>query len=101
MKAVDKIYNVKLEGQSFRLRFVPEESPSKKGVNMQFVMDNEPEDPRDTQEMANKISVALQKKFGDAGIAINYNDRNAYKNVISFIVPMDSISKMLVEVLKG
>jgi len=101
MKAVDKIYNVKLEGQSFRLRFVPEESPTKQGINMQFVMQNELEDPRDTQEMANKISVALQKKFGDAGIAINYNDRNAYKNVISFIVPMDSISKMLVEVLKG
>jgi len=101
MKPATKIYNVTLEGQTFKLRFVPEESPTKQGINMQFVMQNEPEDPRDTQALANKMSVALQKKFGNAGIAVTYNDRNAYKNVISFIVPMDSISKMLVDALKG
>lgn len=101
MKATGKIYNVTVQGQNFKLRFVPEESPTKQGINMQFVMQNEPEDPRDTQELANKISVALQKKYGDAGVAITYNDRNPYKNVISFIVPIDSISKMLVDVLKG
>lgn len=101
MKSASKIYNVTLEGQSFKLRFVPEESPTKQGINMQFVMQNEPEDPRDKQALANKISVALQKKYGDAGVAITYNDRNPYKNVISFIVPIDSIAKMLVDVLKG
>lgn len=101
MKAETKIYNVTLEGQNFKLRFVPEESPTKQGINMQFVMENEPEDPRDTQALANKISVVLQKKFGESGVAITYNDRNAYKNVISFIVPLNSVSKMLVDILKG
>jgi hypothetical protein len=98
MKSASKIYNVTLEGQSFKLRFVPEESPTKQGVKLQFVMENEPENK---QALADKISVALQKKFGDAGVAITYNDREAYKNVISFIVPMDSIAKMLVNIIKG
>jgi hypothetical protein len=98
MQTSGKIYNVNLEGQSFKLRFVPEESPTKQGVKLQFVMQNEPENK---QALADKISVALQKKFGDAGIAITYNDREAYNNVISFIVPMDSIAKMLVNIIKG
>jgi hypothetical protein len=51
--------------------------------------------------LANKISVALQKRFGDSGIALDYNERNPYKNVISFIVPLNSISKILMDVIKG
>jgi hypothetical protein len=71
------------------------------GINMRFVMENPLEDPRNKQELANKISVVLQKKYGDAGIAITYNDRSPYINVISFIVPIDAISKVLVDVLKN
>lgn len=101
MKSSSKIYNVTLEGQNFKLRFIPEESPTKQGIKLQFVMQEEPEDPRDKQALASKISVLLQKKFSDAGIAISYNDREAYRNVISYIVPMDSIAKILVDILKG
>jgi hypothetical protein len=64
-------------------------------------MENEVIDPREKQDIANKISVALQKKYGEAGLAIAFNDRNPYKNVISFIIPLDAISKMLVNILKG
>lgn len=101
MKPIEPIYNVTILGQKLKLRFIPEDSPTKMGINMQFVMENEPEDPRDKQELSSKISVALQKKFGDSGIAIAFNDRNPYKNVISFIVPIDSISKLLVNALKN
>lgn len=101
MKSSATIYNVTLEGQNFKLRFVPEESPTKQGINMQFVMQDVPEDVRDVQMLSDKISIALQKKFGDAGIAIDKNERNPYKNVISFIVPLESVSRFLVSVLKG
>jgi len=47
------------------------------------------------------LPILLQKKYGDAGIAVAFNDRNPYKNVISFIVPIDAISKVLVDVLKN
>ena len=101
MQPTGPIYSVTLQGNKLKLRFTVEESPSKMGVNMQFVFDDVPQDPRDKQELTNKISVALQKKFGDAGIAIDYNDRNPYENVISFIVPLDSVSKMLMSALKS
>lgn len=101
MKSIAPIYNVTIAGQNLKLSFVSEESPTKMGINMRFVMETPPEDPRDKQELANKISVVLQKKFGDAGIAVAFNDRNPYLNVISFIVPIDAISKVLVDVLKN
>jgi hypothetical protein len=101
MKSLGPIYNVTIAGQNLKLSFVTEDSPTKMGINMRFVMENPPEDLRDKQELANKISVVLQKKYGDAGIAVAFNDRNPYKNVISFIVPIDTISKVLVDVLKN
>lgn len=94
-------YPVTIEGQNMILQFETSDAPTKKGINLQFVMQNPPEDQRQTQELANKISVALQKRFGDAGIAVDYNERNAYKNVISFIVPLTTISDYLMSVLKG
>lgn len=94
-------YPITIAGQKLTLRFETSDSPTKKGINLQFVMENEPTDPRETQELANKISVALQKRFGDAGIAIDYNERNPYKNVVSFIVPIATISDYLMNVLKG
>ena len=101
MQPVAPIYNITVAGQNMKLKFATSDSPTKLGINMQFVMENEPEDIRDKQELSNKISVALQKKFGDSGIAVAFNDRNPYKNVISFIVPMDAVSKMLVDILKS
>jgi len=53
------------------------------------------------QDIATKISVALQKKYGEAGLEIAFNERNPFNNVISFIIPLDAISKMLVNILKG
>jgi hypothetical protein len=101
MQQLSPIYNVTIAGQKMKLKFTTSDSPTKLGINMQFVMENEPEDIRDKQELSNKISVALQKKYGESGIAVAFNDRNPYKNVISFIVPMDAISKMLVDILKS
>ena len=101
MDSSAKIYIVTLEGQTFKLRFIPEESPTKQGINMQFVMQGKMQDVRDKQALADKIGVALQKKFGDIGIMIDYNDRNPYENVISFIVPMQSIASLLMKALKG
>jgi hypothetical protein len=32
---------------------------------------------------------------------VDYDDRNPYRNVIGFIVPLASVSNMLVKILKG
>jgi len=94
-------YPITIAGQKLLLQFAISDASSKQGINMQFVMEQEPQDVRDRDALKDKLSVVLQKKFGDANIPLDYNERNPYKNVISFIVPMSSISKMLVDVLKG
>jgi hypothetical protein len=68
---------------------------------MQFVSKEDFADERDKQDLANKLSVVLQKKYGDAGIAIDYNERNPYKNVISYIIPLSAVSTIMMNMLKG
>jgi len=96
--------NLVIDGEkvTIPLQFEVEDSPTKKGINMQFLLSKDQiKDPRKKQEFANKISIALQKKFGEAGIAVDFNERNAYVNVVSFIVPMYSVSNWLINTLKG
>jgi len=100
-EAVNPKYSVTVAGKKYVLQFDLNTNPTKKGVKMQFVLDQEFEDPREKQALATKISVALQKRFGDSGIMVDYDDRNPYKNVIGFIVPLASVSKMLMDALKG
>jgi hypothetical protein len=68
---------------------------------MQFVLDQEFEDPRDKQALANEISVALQKRFGASNIVVDMDERNPYQNVIGFIVPLSSVAMLLIKSLKG
>jgi hypothetical protein len=96
--------NLSMDGENITipLQFDLSDASTKKGVNMQFVLPKEKiQDPRKKQEYANKISVALQKRFGEAGIPVDYNERNAYLNVVSFIIPLSAISGWLIKTLKG
>lgn len=94
-------YTVNVAGQSLVLKFDVNKNPTKMGVKLQFVLPDPDMDPRDKQELANKISTALQKRFGDAGVMIDYDTQTPYKNVIGFVVPIASISGMLVKIIKG
>jgi hypothetical protein len=96
--------NLSVDGEKLTipLQFDLSDADTKKGVNMQFVLPKEKiQDPRKKQEYANKISIALQKRFGEAGIPVDYNERNAYLNVVSFIIPLSAISGWLINTLKG
>jgi len=101
MEAINPRFNITVAGKKYSLQFDVNDNPTKKGVKMQFILDQEFEDPRDKQMLANEISVVLQKRFGASGIMIDYDDRNPYKNVIGFIVPINSIAIMLIKALKG
>lgn len=101
MNSLNPRYPITIQGQNMTLQFEISSAPTKKGINLQFVMSDAPEDPRVMQEISNKISVVLQKRFADSGIAVDYNERNPYKNVISFIVPLTAISKVMMDVIKG
>jgi hypothetical protein len=94
-------YPITIAGQKMVLQFVVSDAPTKQGIRLQFVMSKAPEDIREKDILKNKLSVVLQKLFGDAQISIDYDDRNPYENVIAYIVPMSSISNILVDILKG
>jgi hypothetical protein len=69
---------------------------------MQFILDpQEGIDPKVKAELTQKISTALQKRFGDAGVMVDFDDRNPYENVIGFLVPLTSVAKILTDILKG
>lgn len=101
MEAVNPKFNITIAGKKYQLQFDVNSNPTKKGVKLQFILDQEFQDPRDKQALANEISVTLQKRLGASNIMVDYDERNPYKNVIGFIVPLSSISMMLIKAMKG
>jgi len=93
--------SVTIEGQKLGLQFDLNTNPTKRGIKMQFILPSEDMEPEAKQELTQKISTALQKRFGNAGIMIDFDDRNPFQNVIGFLVPLDSVANMLTKILKG
>lgn len=95
-------YPVEVAGHHLTLRFDVNINKTKKGVKLQFVMKDIPQDPRQVQQMANEIGTELQQRFGDAGLQVIYDVENPYKNVVGFLIPLPSLADYLVKhVLKG
>lgn len=100
-KAVNPLFDITVAGKKYKLRFDVNDNPTKLGVKMQFIIDQEFEDPRDKQMLANEIAIALQKRYSNVGIVVDLDERNPYRNVIGFIVPLNTVAKMLIKALKG
>ena len=93
--------SVTIDGKKLGLLFDVNSNETKKGIKLHFVLDDDIQDPRQKQALASKISTALQTKFGNAGIVIDYDERSPYQNAISYLVPLQSISEILIKTLKG
>jgi hypothetical protein len=95
-------FPVEIAGHHLTLRFDVNINKTKKGVKLQFVMNDVPQDPRQAQQMANEIGTELQQKFGDANMQVIYDVENPYKNVIGFLLPLPSLADYIIKhVLKG
>lgn len=95
-------YPVEIAGHHLTLRFDVNINKTKKGVKLQFVMKDVPQDPRQVQQMANEIGTELQQKFGDDGLQVIYDVENPYKNVVGFLLPLPSLADYLIKhVIKG
>ena len=86
-----------IAGQQFTLRFDVNINKTKKGIKLQFVNDNLPQDIRMKQDLANKISAELQQRFGDAQLQILLDLENPYNNVIGFLIPLPSLANYMME----
>lgn len=95
-------FPVTIAGHSLTLRFDVNINKTKKGVKLQFVMKDVPQDPRQAQQLANEIGTELQEKFGAANMQIVYDVENPYKNVIGFLIPLPSLANSIIKnVFKG
>jgi len=95
-------FPVEIAGHHLTLRFDVNINKTKKGVKLQFVMNDVPTDPRQAQEMANEIGTELQEKFGQSNLQIVYDVENPYRNVIGFLIPLPSLANYLMKnVFKG
>ena len=90
-------YPVTIAGHDLTLRFDVNINKTKKGVKLQFVMKDVPQDPRQVQQMANEIGTELQGKFGAANLQVVYDVENPYKNVVGFLVPLPSLANYLIQ----
>ena len=95
-------FPVEIAGHHLTLRFDVNINKTKKGVKLQFVMNDIPQDPRQAQQIASEIGTELQQKFGDAGLQVVYDVENPYKNVIGFLLPLPSLANYLIKnIFKG
>lgn len=90
-------YPVTIAGHHLTLRFDVNINKTKKGVKLQFVMNDIPQDPRQAQQMASEIGTELQQKFGEAGLQVMYDVENPYKNVIGFLLPLPSLADYIIK----
>lgn len=90
-------YPVEIAGHHLTLRFDVNINKTKKGVKLQFVMKEMPQDPRQLQQIANEIGTELQEKFGAANMQIIYDVENPYKNVIGFLLPLPSLASSIMK----
>ena len=100
-EAANPIVNISIAGKKYRLRFDVNSNPTKVGIKLQFLLDHDIEDPKEKQKLASEISVALQKRLGESDVMVDYDERNPYKNVIGFIVPITAVAKMIISAMKG
>ena len=90
-------YPVTVAGHDLTLRFDVNINKTKKGVKLQFVMKDVPQDPRQLQQMANEIGTELQERFGEANLQVIYDVENPYRNVIGFLIPLPSLANYLIK----
>ena len=90
-------FPVEIAGHHLTLRFDVNINKTKKGVKLQFVMNDIPQDPREAQQLASEIGTELQQKFGDAGLQIVYDVENPYRNVVGFLLPLPSLADYLIK----
>lgn len=96
LQALIPEYPINIAGKDFTLRMDVNTNKTKKGIKLQFVSNDLPQDPRMKQQLANQIGTELQTNFGQAGIQVILDLENPYNNVIGFLIPLPSIANYII-----
>jgi hypothetical protein len=96
------LYKATLEGEEFNIIFDTNINPTKRGIKVRFQPINANVDIRRLAGQADKIAVALQKRFAEYSILIERDTEVKDPMVIGFIIPLSSLSEFIMKkVLKG
>lgn len=96
------LYKATLEGEEFNIVFDTNINPTKRGIKVRFQPTNTNVDIRRLAGQADKIAVALQKRFAEYNILIERDTEVKDPMVIGFIIPLSSVSEFIMKkVLKG
>ena len=98
LQALVPEYPINIAGKDFTLRMDVNTNKTKKGIKLQFVSNDLPQDPRMKQQLANQIGTELQTKFGEAKLQVILDLENPYNNVIGFLIPLPSIANYITQV---
>ena len=93
--AIPEYPGIEIAGQTFTLRMDVNNNKTKKGIKLQFVSNDLPQDVRQRQQLANNIGTELQRNFGDANLQVILDLENPYNNVIGFLIPLPSIANYI------
>lgn len=93
--AITEYPGIEIAGQTFTLRMDVNNNRTKKGIKLQFVSNDLPQDIRQRQQLANNIGTELQRNFGDANLQVILDLENPYNNVIGFLIPLPSIANYI------
>lgn len=96
------LYKATLEGEDFNVVFDTNINPTKRGIKIRFEPVNQNIDVRKLSSQADKIAVALQKRFADFNLLIERDTEVKNPMTIGFIMPLSSVSEFIMKrVLKG
>jgi hypothetical protein len=90
-------FPINIDGHRLTLRFDVNINKTKKGVKLQFVLPDVPQDPRKAQQITNELGTKLQQKFAESGLQIIQDLENPYKNVIGFLIPLPSLATFIIK----
>jgi hypothetical protein len=95
-------YKVTLKGTPMSVTFDVNNNPTKRGIKMRFNLLQGGADVNSLNNLANEMTVILQKKFADKGLQINRDTEVEDPSTIGFIIPIASITDFIMnKVIKG
>lgn len=95
-------YKVRLEGVGFTVQFDTNINETKRGLKMRFHPEQGEMDIRKLSDLAQKLTLILQKQFSAVGLQIDRDTQVQDPTTIGYIVQLPSLANFIMNrVIKG
>lgn len=95
-------YKVILQGVTFVVQFDTNINETKRGLKMRFHPQEKNMDIRKLSDLAQKLTIVLQKQFANAGLQIDRDVQVPDPTVIGFTIQLNSLANFIInKIVKG